>query len=48
LKVREDWELLRAGRSRYEPLLRADGARAGADPDLETDYGLGSVQANRG
>jgi MoxR-like ATPase len=48
LKVREDWELLRAQRSRYEPLLRADGAQTAPASALETDYGLGSVQANRG
>lgn len=48
LKVREDWELLRAQRARYEPLLRADGAHAAPASALETDYGLGSVQANRG
>lgn len=46
LKVQEDWKLLRAQRSRYEPLLRADGAQTSGA--LETDYGLGSVQANRG
>jgi MoxR-like ATPase len=48
LKVREDWELLRAQRSRYEPLLHADGAQTAPASVLETDYGLGSVQANRG
>jgi MoxR-like ATPase len=47
LKVREDWELLRAQRARYEPLL--DGERATHDAEApETDYGLGSVRANRG
>jgi MoxR-like ATPase len=48
LKVREDWELLRAQRSRYEPLLHSDGAQPAPGKTLETDYGLGSVQANRG
>ncbi|HTJ26858.1 MAG TPA: MoxR family ATPase [Candidatus Limnocylindria bacterium] len=47
LKVREDWELLRAQRARYEPILRGDGAPA-ASAAPETDYGLGSVRANRG
>ena len=45
LKVREDWELLAAQRARYSPLL--DGG--GAAPELpESDYGVGSVRANRG
>jgi MoxR-like ATPase len=45
LKVQEDWELLRALRSRYVPLLDGD-ARIEATP--EPDYGLGEVQANSG
>jgi MoxR-like ATPase len=47
LKVQQDWELLRAQRSRYAPLL-GDGT-AGAEPKpLEPDYGIGSVQARHG
>jgi len=49
LKVREDWELLRTQRARYEPLL--DGATPGAadsDAALASDYGVGTVQARRG
>ncbi len=46
LKVREDWNLLRAQRARYAPLL------TGSEPEapqqaLESDYGVGSVRANR-
>jgi MoxR-like ATPase len=47
LKAREDWELLRAQRARYEPLLNAASA-PGISAQPETDYGLGSVRANRG
>jgi MoxR-like ATPase len=46
LKVHDDWELLRAQRSRYAPLLEGGGA-----PDVpvaQPDYGLGSVRANLG
>ncbi|BDE06551.1 hypothetical protein WPS_18270 [Vulcanimicrobium alpinum] len=46
LKVRADWELLRAERARYTPLLQA--AEAPARAQDEPDYGLGSVVANRG
>jgi MoxR-like ATPase len=45
LKVHEDWELLRAQRSRYAPLL--DGS-APEPPVAQPDYGLGSVRANLG
>jgi MoxR-like ATPase len=45
LKVRDDWELLRAQRSRYASLLEN---HAPAAPVAESDYGLGSVRANRG
>jgi len=45
LKVRDDWELLRAHRSRYEPLLNG-GATTGAAKLAAQDYGLGTVQAN--
>jgi MoxR-like ATPase len=48
LKVREDWELLRAQRARYEPLLDGDRATHADAEAPETDYGLGSVRANRG
>jgi MoxR-like ATPase len=46
LKVREDWELLRAQRTRYEPLL--DGATPGAESPAppEPDYGIGTVRAH--
>ncbi|MDB5041634.1 MAG: hypothetical protein JWN27_2360 [Candidatus Eremiobacteraeota bacterium] len=47
LKVRDDWELLRAQRTRYAPLLE-NHAPAAAVPVAESDYGLGSVRANRG
>jgi hypothetical protein len=46
LKVREDWELLRSQRSRYEPLL--NGTSDVADPVPPPDYGLGTVRAQRG
>jgi MoxR-like ATPase len=46
LKVRDDWELLRAHRTRYEPLLN-DGATTGNAAKLAAqDYGLGTVEAN--
>jgi len=45
LKVQEDWELLHAQRERYLPLLT--GAVPSAPP-LESDYGIGSVEARRG
>ena len=47
LKVRDDWELLRAQRSRYAPLLE-NHVPADAPVAAESDYGLGSVRANRG
>ena len=49
LKVRDDWELLRAQRGRYEPLLDG-GAAANSDTGsaLDSDYGVGTVQARRG
>ncbi len=45
LKVQEDWALLREQRARYAPLLA--GAAEPQAP-LESDYGLGTVQARRG
>ena len=45
LKVHDDWELLHAQRTRYVPLLT--GAAAPQAPVVESDYGLGSVRANR-
>jgi MoxR-like ATPase len=47
LKVRDDWELLRAQRSRYAPLLEGAAAN-GADDAPVSDYGLGTVSARRG
>jgi MoxR-like ATPase len=46
LKVQEDWELLRAQRARYLPLLNHDANAA--PPAPEGDFGLGSVEARRG
>jgi hypothetical protein len=45
LKVHDDWELLRGQRSRYVPLL--DGSAPLEAPLAESDYGVGSVRANR-
>jgi len=45
LKVQEDWVLLREQRARYAPLLAGE---AQPPPPVESDYGLGSVQARRG
>ncbi len=45
LKVQEDWELVRAQASRYAPLI-SNGKPAVAP--LESDYGIGSVNARRG
>jgi MoxR-like ATPase len=48
LKVQEDWELLRAMRSRYAPLLE-NGAPAQPSTGVpESDYGLGTVRAYTG
>jgi MoxR-like ATPase len=47
LKVREDWQLLRAQRARLGPLLDDAAAPNGASP-LESDYGVGTVRARRG
>ena len=47
LKTQEDWELLRAQRVRYVPLL-GDAVAAAPHAALESDYGIGSVQARRG
>ena len=47
LKVREDGELLRAERARFEPLLNDGDAGANGAP-AESDYGLGTVRAHRG
>jgi MoxR-like ATPase len=46
LKLQQDWELLRSLRARYVHLLTPDPAAP--PPPPEADYGLGSVQANRG
>jgi MoxR-like ATPase len=49
LKVREDWELLRAQRSRYEPVLSgAAGSDGGSAATPASDYGVGTVRAHRG
>jgi MoxR-like ATPase len=49
LKVRDDWNLMRAQRSRYEPLLTGGtGSTANGTPLTEQDYGVGTVRANRG
>jgi MoxR-like ATPase len=45
LKVQEDWALLREQRTRYAPLLAGGSERPAP---LESDYGLGTVQARRG
>ena len=47
LKTQEDWELLRAERARFLPLLE-NGSGPLAEPPIEPDYGLGSVRARRG
>jgi len=44
LKVREDWELFRAQQARWMPLLRPDAVPV---PVAKSDYGIGSVRANR-
>jgi MoxR-like ATPase len=46
LKLQQDWELLRSLRARYVHMLTPNSAEPPAPP--EADYGLGSVQANRG
>ncbi len=48
LKVREDWERLRALRARYEPLLARDGAESAQTGELASDFGLGTVRARHG
>jgi MoxR-like ATPase len=48
LKVQEDWALLRSLSARYAPLLTDGGAEEIAKAPIESDYGLGSVQARRG
>ena len=48
LKVQEDWELLRALRPQYEPLLDRESHRDVPTEAPEPDYGLGSVRANAG
>lgn len=48
LKVREDWTLLRSLSARYTELLSDGAARPVAPAPIESDYGLGSVQARRG
>jgi MoxR-like ATPase len=45
LKVHDDWELLRSQRSRYAPLLT--DVVVEDLPPAESDYGVGSVRANR-
>ena len=47
LKVQEDWALLRSQQARYSPLLTNGVAQPAVAP-IESDYGLGSVQARRG
>ena len=48
LKVQEDWQLLRAQSARYASIF-ANGDAASVPPaPVESDYGLGSVQARRG
>ncbi|MEA2720088.1 MAG: hypothetical protein QOJ39_1952 [Candidatus Eremiobacteraeota bacterium] len=47
LKVREDWELLRAQRERLAPLLENGAAATNGAAALTSDYGLGTVQAHR-
>jgi MoxR-like ATPase len=46
LKLQQDWELLRSLRARYVHMLTPNPSEPPAPP--EADYGLGSVQANRG
>jgi MoxR-like ATPase len=48
LKVQEDWALLRTQATRYAPLLSNGTAGRSAPVSIESDYGLGSVQARRG
>ncbi len=48
LKVQEDWEMLRAQRARYEPILTNAPSESSNQLPVESDYGLGSVQARRG
>jgi MoxR-like ATPase len=48
LKVRGDWELLRAQHAAYAPLLTRAGANGDPQSTVEPDYGIGSVTANRG
>ena len=47
LKVREDWELLRAQRPRWEPLLNDGAPETNGTALADQDYGLGTVRANR-
>ena len=47
LKTQEDWELLRAQRARYVPLID-EAAVAAPEAAAEPDHGLGSVRARRG
>jgi MoxR-like ATPase len=47
LKVREDWELLRAQRARWEPLLNDGNAAENGAVAPASDYGVGTVRANR-
>jgi MoxR-like ATPase len=48
LKVQEDWAMLRTQAARYAPLLSNGSAGGTAPAPVESDYGLGSVQARRG
>jgi MoxR-like ATPase len=48
LKTQEDWVMLRSQRARYASLLGQGGAERGAQAPVESDFGLGSVQARRG
>ncbi len=47
LKTQEDWELLRAEKARYLPLLSNEPVTP-REPAVESDYGIGSVSARRG
>ncbi|MDB5028724.1 MAG: hypothetical protein JWO66_2413 [Candidatus Eremiobacteraeota bacterium] len=48
LKVREDWELLRAQRSHLAPFLDGGAPAAHDAAEPASDYGLGTVRAHRG
>jgi MoxR-like ATPase len=48
LKVQEDWALLRTQSARYAPLLTNGTTPHQPPAPLESDYGIGTVQARRG